>query len=99
MKLTNGSNETIGDLCFKGISSDGVVELGYGIHSGYEGKGYATEAVIALVQWASSQPAVTQIDAETDPDNIASQKVLAKAGFVANGEIGEEGPRFTWIVR
>ena len=34
--------------------------------------------------------------AETDPDNIASQRVLEKAGFAPTGEQGEEGPRFLW---
>lgn len=95
-KLANDTQETIGDLCFKGIASDGTVEIGYGIYPEHEGKGYATECVIALVRWASVQSGVTRIEAETDPDNIASQKVLAKAGFIANGVIGEEGPRFVW---
>lgn len=98
MKLADGSDEIIGDLCFKGITNDGIVEIGYGIHPLYEGNGYTTEAVSALVRWAVSQPSVTRVEAETDPENIASQKVLANVGFVANGEIGEEGPRFTWKV-
>ena len=32
--------------------------------------------------------------AETEKSNIASQKVLKKAGFVPTGEIGDEGPRY-----
>lgn len=71
-------------------------QIGYGIQPEYEGKGYTTEAVNALVCWASSQQGVVRIDAETGYDNIASQKVLLKAEFTANGEVGEEGPRFTW---
>ena len=35
-----------------------------------------TEAVEALARWAASQPTVTRVEAETDPENIASQKVL-----------------------
>ena len=31
---------------------------------------------------------------ETDAENIASQKVLFQSGFVSNGKMGEEGPRF-----
>ena len=95
MKLADGSDEIIGDLCFKGITNDGVVEIGYGIQPLYEGKGYTTEAVNALVHWAVSQPSVTRVEAETEPENIASQKVIANVGFVPNGEIGQEGPRFT----
>jgi hypothetical protein len=37
---------------------------------------------------------VLRVEAETEPDNTASQRVLAKCGFVPNGIIGEEGPRY-----
>ena len=52
----------------------------------------------ALVHWAVSQPSVTRVEAETEPENIASQKVIVNVGFVPNGEIGQEGPHFTWEV-
>ena len=68
--------------------------IGYGIDEEYQGHGYATEAVKAAVKWAFSKPEVNAVEAETDPDNIASQKVLEKCGFQPNGEMGEEGPRF-----
>ena len=41
--------------------------------------------------------AVREIQAETEPGNRASQRVLEKAGFRPNGITGAEGPRFTWI--
>lgn len=44
---------------------------------------------------AFDHPGIIAIEAETDPDNVASQKVLKKCGFEPNGKIGEEGPRFT----
>ncbi|MBR5922947.1 MAG: GNAT family N-acetyltransferase, partial [Clostridia bacterium] len=84
----------VGDLCFKGLNDDGSVEIGYGIYNEYQGNGYATEAVDMLVSWALSQPAVTRVEAETEPDNKASQRVLQKCGFLPTGTIGEEGPRF-----
>lgn len=87
----------VGDLCFKGLGADGVAEIGYGTYTGFEGNGYMTEAVTALVRWASRQPGVLRIEAETDKDNKASQRVLEKSGFVPSGEIGEEGPRFVWV--
>lgn len=96
MELKDGNGGPIGDLCFKGLGEDGVVEIGYGTYTGFEGKGYMTEAVMALVQWACRQSGVLRIEAETDKDNKASQRVLEKAGFVPSGEIGEEGPRFVW---
>ena len=71
----------VGTMCFKGLNQDGIVEVGYGVEAAYEGNGYATEAVSAIAQWASEQKGVKQIEAETDPENIASQRVLTKAGF------------------
>ena len=84
----------IGDLCFKGLNDDGSVEIGYGITEENQGKGYATEAVNEAVMWALQQPGVTRVEAETEPDNNISQRVLEKCGFVPSGIIGEEGPRF-----
>lgn len=94
LRLNDGSNQILGDLCFKGLNEDGSVEIGYGIKPAFEGKGFMTEAVTAMAKWASEQPGVSRVEAETDPGNAASQKVLQKAGFVPNGVIGEEGPRF-----
>lgn len=84
----------VGDLCFKGLNADGSVEIGYGILDEQQGKGYATEAVGAAVLWALRQPGVTRVEAETEPENLASQRVLEKCGFVPSGIIGAEGPRF-----
>ena len=92
IELRDGTH--IGDLCFKGLDENGVTEIGYGILDAYQGQGYATEAVGAAVAWAMRQPGVTCVEAETEPDNRASRRVLEKCGFLPNGTIGEEGPRF-----
>ena len=92
IELRNGTH--IGDLCFKGLDSNGVAEIGYGILEEYQGQGYATEAVKAALSWAFQNPNVTAIEAETDADNAASKRVLEKCGFIANGIIGKEGPRY-----
>ena len=92
IELRNGTH--IGDLCFKGLDSNGVAEIGYGILEEYQGQGYATEAVKAALRWAFQNPNVTAIEAETDADNAASKRVLEKCGFIANGIIGKEGPRY-----
>lgn len=84
----------VGSLCFKGLNDDGSAEIGYGISTEYQGLGYATEAIGAAVSWALHQPGVRRIDAETEPDNKASQRVLEKCGFIPTGTTGEEGPRF-----
>ena len=84
----------IGDLCFKGLGTNGTVEIGYGIFEDYQRKGYATEATDAAVSWALQQPAVTRVEAETEPGNRISQHVLKKCGFRPSGSFGKEGPRF-----
>ena len=92
ISLKDGTH--VGDLSFKGFNPDGSVEIGYGIMDAYQGQGYATEAVAAAVNRALTQPGVTRVEAETEPDNRASQRVLEKCGFVPTGAVGEEGPRF-----
>ncbi len=93
IELKDGTH--VGDLCFKGPGADGVPEIGYGILEEYQGRGCASEAVSAACAWAFRHPEVTAIEAETDPDNAASQRVLEKCGFLPNGIVGEEGPRFS----
>ena len=87
----------VGDLSFKGLQADGSVEIGYGISEEYRGLGYASEAVNAAVLWALRQSGVSRVEAETEPGNRASQRVLEKCGFTRTGVIGEEGPRFVRI--
>ena len=81
----------IGDLGFKGAPKKGTVELGYGVLKEYEGRGYTTEAVGAMIDWAFSQDGVYAIEAEAG--NAASAHILEKSGFQKVGD-GEEGPRY-----
>ena len=94
MELKSQPGTIVGDLSFKGLATDGMVELGYGLREGYCGHGYMTEAVKAMTKWALGQEGVTRVEAETTSENKASQKVLTNAGFILTGETGEEGPRF-----
>lgn len=96
IQLNDGTNRSIGDLCFKGLNVNGMVEIGYGIKREYEGQGYMTEAVTAMAKWASEQSGVKYVEAETELDNKASQRVLEKAGFHLNGKLGVEGIRFVF---
>ena len=94
MELKDAPGVIAGDLSFKGLGQDGTAEIGYGLREGFCGRGYMTEAVKALTRWALAQPGVTRVEAETEPDNAASQRVLERAGFVPAGVLGLEGPRF-----
>ena len=92
IELKNGAH--IGELCFKGIDETGSAEIGYGIADGHQNRGYATESVSALADWALKQPGVSCVTAQTEESNIASRRVLEKSGFIPTGENGEEGPLF-----
>ncbi|MDT3439774.1 MULTISPECIES: GNAT family N-acetyltransferase [unclassified Pseudofrankia] len=61
--------------------TDGRVEIGYGIVPSRQGRGYATEAVIALTEFAFALPAVRTVLANVERPNPASIRVLAKSGF------------------
>ena len=97
IELKDGTH--IGELCFKGLDPNSIAEIGYGISEKYQNNGYATEAVKAVLEWALSNPDVTAVEAETDFENAASKRVLEKCGFVLNGKIGEEGPRYTILTK
>ena len=86
IEKTDGTH--IGDLCFMGLKGNGNPEIGYGILDEFQGQGYATEAVKLALRWAFGFPEVAAVEAEADPENAASQKVLDKCGFQATGEIG-----------
>jgi ribosomal-protein-alanine N-acetyltransferase len=86
-----GHRVLIGDGGFKGPpDADGMVELGYSVLQSYRNRGYATEAVKALVEWASEHPEVRRIVAETKRTNTGSIRVLEKNGFTQVGTGSEQ---------
>ncbi len=88
--VLTSENRSIGGACFKGNpNQDGEVEIGYGLSPDYRGYGYMKEAASALCRWALEQPGVISVVAETDKDNLASQKVLQYCGMVFDRETDE----------
>jgi RimJ/RimL family protein N-acetyltransferase len=80
------AGELVGIAGFKGAPNAlGDVEIGYAIIEPRQRKGYASAAVELLVQFAFAAPRVTAVRAETLLDGIASQGVLRRAGFAADG--------------
>jgi hypothetical protein len=62
-----------------------MIELRYGVHGDYWGKGIAGEAARAVMQWAASERRVKRFIAETEKTNARSGKVLEKMGFRQSG--------------
>lgn len=64
----------VGSADFKDVpNKDGEVEIGYGLGDGFRHHGYMTEAVQAM--------SVRHVIAETETDNLASQRILQRCGF------------------
>ena len=56
-------------------------EVGYLFSRDFWGKGYATESASAIVRFGLKKVGLTEIIGLTDPENIASQRVLEKSGL------------------
>src|SRR5919107_376072 len=55
------SAEAVGSVAFAGApDEDGAGLIGYAMYPAFEGRGYATEAVRAMIDWAFAQPGVRQ---------------------------------------
>ncbi|MFI6262918.1 GNAT family N-acetyltransferase [Micromonospora sp. NPDC051006] len=80
--------KAIGGIGFKGQPHDGCVEIGYGLAASARGQGYAAEAVTVLLTVAAEH-GVSRVVADTDRDNVASQRTLERAGFRQSGADGD----------
>lgn len=65
--------------------SDSHFVFGYCLEKASWGKGYATEVAKMFSEWFRSQPTVFRLAAWVDVENIASARVLEKAGFECEG--------------
>jgi [ribosomal protein S5]-alanine N-acetyltransferase len=78
---------------------DGRAELGYRVAQRAAGRGVATATVRELCQVAAAHYGLRVLRAKTTRENIASQKVLSKAGFVPVGPADIGGEAGTWYER
>lgn len=62
-----------------------AASLGYWAGVTHAGKGYITAGVRAVVGYAFDDLALHRVEAACQPDNIASRRVLEKAGFTHEG--------------
>jgi RimJ/RimL family protein N-acetyltransferase len=94
--LVVARGELVGIIGLKTDSSQ-EVEIGYGIASSREGRGFASAALAALLPVLQAR-AVRLVTAETSVDNPASQRVLERNGFVrwAERTDDEDGPLYCW---
>jgi ribosomal-protein-alanine N-acetyltransferase len=75
------------------ISLGGVIygamragHIGYWIDRHYANKGYTTQAVNMLTNYAFVELALHRVEINLRPENMASRRVAEKAGYVLEGE-------------
>ena len=89
-----GTGELIGICNLRGFfEQNRRCELGYALGSAWWGRGYAFEALEALLGHAFSALDMNRIEADIDPRNDASARLLERLGFRQEGYMPER-----WIV-
>ena len=87
----------IGDICFVGEpAEDGEIELGYATDEAYRGRGYMTEAIACIIEWAKRQDNVKSIFAQTAKNNPASWHILAKNNFI---KVDDDDDVLSWRLK
>ncbi|GDX78982.1 N-acetyltransferase [Deltaproteobacteria bacterium] len=71
---------------------------GYRFHTDERGRGFATEAALAVLDDARRRLPDARILGRVDPANLASQRVLERCGLRRYGE-QQDGDRFVWLYR
>jgi RimJ/RimL family protein N-acetyltransferase len=74
--------ETVGQVGINAGPLFPETELGWLLYDGREGHGYATEAALALRDWAFANLSLDSLVSYTDPENHASQAVARRLGEV-----------------
>lgn len=98
MVVLKATNQMIGHIAFHtppgppglGAIAPGGVELGYSIYGPHRRQGYAKEAAIGMMRWASTENGIQSFVVSVSPDNAASQALAKSLGFVKVGEQMDE---------
>ena len=92
MMLDRAGNRIVGSIgLFHADWEVRSAEIGYGVSGAERGKGYATEALVAVSQWAQSMGGIQRAWLTANTDNVASIRVAEKAGFTREGTLRRAG--------
>jgi RimJ/RimL family protein N-acetyltransferase len=81
-----GSDEALGNINLL-FRQPGTVAMGYWLIERIRGRGLGSRAVALLARWALTDAGLARVEALVIPGNIASQRVLEKAGFRREGHL------------
>jgi RimJ/RimL family protein N-acetyltransferase len=65
----------------------GAAGIGYWLVEGARGRGLASRAVALLSRWALGAGGLARVEALVEPSNVASQRVVERAGFRREGHL------------
>jgi RimJ/RimL family protein N-acetyltransferase len=77
--IRNESPSPVGAIALRGAAH--AVSFGFVLARPHWGKGIATEALRDLLDWSLAQPGIWRASAFCDVDNLASARVMEKAGM------------------
>ena len=94
------TREFVGVCSFKDKLTGGRVEIAYYTFPPYEGQGYGKAMAGQLVDLALRHPDVTEVTAETLPQESASTRILRRLNFrhVGSAVDADEGEVWTWVL-
>lgn len=84
---------TIGHIVFHPWFGEHSYEIGWIFHSGYQNKGYATEAAAAVLDYAFKEQKLHRVVATCHPENTPSYRVMEKLGMRREGHFLQCIPR------
>jgi RimJ/RimL family protein N-acetyltransferase len=77
-----GTGQLVGDVGLSPAEDEpGVIKIGYTMSPTFQGRGYATEAVAALVDYAFDRLGADVVRAYASADNLPSIRVAEKVGM------------------
>lgn len=90
--------EVVGLCSIARLPTAGEIHLGYGVAPSRQGRGSAGRAIRDILAWAKDNVRVAMVSAETDVDNIPSQRVLERNGFIQVGRRtdADDGDLICW---
>ena len=99
--INKENNEFIGWAGFKYLTEaqnnvQFVYDLGYRFSQKQWGRGYATEASIALMNYAKKEMQLDKVYASAHFENAASNRILQKLGFIKTGDFLYENEPQNW---
>lgn len=84
--VERASESIVGDIAFRLESIGRAATMGYTLHPDHWGRGYATEAVGAMID-RLIDTGVRRVSASIDPENVASARLLERLGFRYEGKL------------